>query len=62
MIPVGGDWLLKTLEVDLVMTDNQPSHEFVTPEHIGALALFLFRAGRANLRRGAVGHRGWTAQ
>ncbi|MEZ1645655.1 SDR family oxidoreductase, partial [Enterobacter hormaechei] len=43
--------------------EKQPSGEFVTPEQLGELALFLCSEGAVNVR-GAAGHidGGWVAQ
>ena len=49
-------------KLDLV-SEKQPSHEFVTPEQIGALAVFLCSAAAAQIRGAALSiDGGWTAQ
>ena len=46
-----------------LLSEKQPSHEFATPEQIGALAVFLCSAGAAQMRGAAVTvDGGWTAQ
>jgi len=49
-------------KLDLV-SEKQPSHEFVTPEQIGALAVFLCSEAAAQIRGAALSiDGGWTAQ
>jgi 3-hydroxybutyrate dehydrogenase len=49
-------------KLDLV-SEKQPSHEFVTPEQIGALAVFLCSDAAAQIRGAALSiDGGWTAQ
>jgi len=46
-----------------LLAEKQPSHEFATPEQIGALAAFLCSAGAAQIRGAALPvDGGWTAQ
>jgi 3-hydroxybutyrate dehydrogenase len=46
-----------------LLSEKQPSHEFVTPEQIGALAVFLCSDGAAQIRGAALSiDGGWTAQ
>jgi 3-hydroxybutyrate dehydrogenase len=46
-----------------LLSEKQPSHEFVTPEQIGALAVFLCSEGAAQIRGAALSiDGGWTAQ
>jgi 3-hydroxybutyrate dehydrogenase len=49
-------------KVDL-LSEKQPSHEFATPQQVGALAVFLCSEAAAQIR-GAVlpVDGGWTAQ
>jgi 3-hydroxybutyrate dehydrogenase len=49
-------------KLDLV-SEKQPSHEFVTPEQIGALAVFLCSEAAAQIRGASLSiDGGWTAQ
>jgi len=49
-------------KLDLV-SEKQPSHEFVTPEQIGALAVFLCSEAAAQIRGTSLSiDGGWTAQ
>ena len=49
-------------KLDLV-SEKQPSHEFVTPAQIGALAVFLCSEAAAQIRGAALSvDGGWTAQ
>jgi 3-hydroxybutyrate dehydrogenase len=49
-------------KVDL-LSEKQPSHEFVTPEQLGALAVFLCSEAASQVRGQAIGmDGGWTAQ
>ncbi len=46
-----------------LLSEKQPSHEFVTPEQIGALAVFLCSESAAQIRGAALSiDGGWTAQ
>jgi 3-hydroxybutyrate dehydrogenase len=46
-----------------LVSEKQPSHEFVTPEQIGALAVFLCSDAAAQIRGAALSiDGGWTAQ
>ena len=46
-----------------LVSEKQPSHEFVTPEQIGALAVFLCSEAAAQIRGAALSiDGGWTAQ
>ncbi len=46
-----------------LLSEKQPSQEFVTPEQLGALALFLCSEGAAQMRGAALSvDGGWTAQ
>ncbi len=46
-----------------LLSEKQPSHEFVTPAQIGALAVFLCSEAAAQLRGAALSvDGGWTAQ
>jgi len=46
-----------------LLAEKQPSHEFVTPEQIGGLAVFLCSDAAAQIRGQALGiDGGWTAQ
>jgi 3-hydroxybutyrate dehydrogenase len=46
-----------------LLSEKQPSHEFATPEQIGALAAFLCSADAAQMRGAALTvDGGWTAQ
>jgi len=46
-----------------LLSEKQPSHEFVTPEQIGALAVFLCSDAAAQIRGAALSvDGGWTAQ
>ncbi len=46
-----------------LLGEKQPSHEFATPEQIGALAVFLCSEGAAQIRGAALPVDGaWTAQ
>jgi 3-hydroxybutyrate dehydrogenase len=46
-----------------LLVEKQPSHEFVTPEQLGACAVFLCSDGAAQLRGQALAiDGGWTAQ
>jgi 3-hydroxybutyrate dehydrogenase len=46
-----------------LLSEKQPSHEFATPEQIGALAAFLCSADAAQIRGAALTvDGGWTAQ
>jgi 3-hydroxybutyrate dehydrogenase len=46
-----------------LLAEKQPSLEFVTPEQIGALAVFLCSEGAAQIRGAAISiDGGWTAQ
>ncbi|MFL4367139.1 3-hydroxybutyrate dehydrogenase [Enterobacter asburiae] len=48
---------------DLLLAEKQPSGEFVTPEQLGELALFLCSDGAANVRGAAWNmDGGWVAQ
>ncbi|WP_320710827.1 3-hydroxybutyrate dehydrogenase [Enterobacter asburiae] len=48
---------------DLLLTEKQPSGEFVTPEQLGELALFLCSEGAVNVRGAAWNmDGGWVAQ
>ena len=53
---------VETAKLGLV-SEKQPSHEFVTPEQIGALAVFLCSDAAAQIRGAAYSiDGGWTAQ
>ena len=46
-----------------LLSEKQPSHEFASPEEIGALAVFLCSEGAAQIRGAALPvDGGWTAQ
>ncbi len=46
-----------------LLAEKQPSHEFATPEQIGALAVFLCSEQAAQIRGAALSvDGGWTAQ
>jgi 3-hydroxybutyrate dehydrogenase len=46
-----------------LLAEKQPSHEFATPQHIGALAVFLCSDDAAQIRGAALPvDGGWTAQ
>jgi 3-hydroxybutyrate dehydrogenase len=46
-----------------LLSEKQPSHEFVTPEQLGALAVYLCSEGAAQIRGAALSvDGGWTAQ
>ena len=46
-----------------LLSEKQPSHEFVTPEHIGGLAVFLCSDAAAQIRGVPLSiDGGWTAQ
>jgi 3-hydroxybutyrate dehydrogenase len=46
-----------------LLGDKQPSLEFVTPEQIGALSVFLCSEAAAQIRGAAIAiDGGWTAQ
>src|SRR6516162_10075022 len=46
-----------------LLAEKQPSHEFVTPEQLGACTIFLCSEGAAQLRGQALAmDGGWTAQ
>jgi 3-hydroxybutyrate dehydrogenase len=46
-----------------LLAEKQPSHEFVTPEQLGDLAVFLCSPGADQIRGQALGvDGGWTAQ
>jgi 3-hydroxybutyrate dehydrogenase len=46
-----------------LLSEKQPSHEFATPEHIGALTVFLCSEAAAQIRGAALPvDGGWTAQ
>lgn len=46
-----------------LLSEKQPSHEFVTPDQLGALAVFLCSEGAAQMRGQALAmDGGWTAQ
>jgi 3-hydroxybutyrate dehydrogenase len=46
-----------------LLSEKQPSHEFATPEQIGALAVFLCSADAAQIRGATLTvDGGWTAQ
>ena len=51
-----------TAKADL-LSEKQPSHEFATPEQIGAVAVFLCSEAAAQIRGAALPvDGGWTAQ
>jgi 3-hydroxybutyrate dehydrogenase len=53
---------LDKAKLDL-LSEKQPSHEFVTPEQLAALALFLCSENAAQIRGAALSvDGGWTAQ
>jgi 3-hydroxybutyrate dehydrogenase len=53
---------VETAKIDL-LAEKQPSHEFATPEQIGALAVFLCSDAAAQIRGAALPvDGGWTAQ
>jgi 3-hydroxybutyrate dehydrogenase len=46
-----------------LLSEKQPSHEFATPEQIGALTVFLCSEAAAQIRGAALPvDGGWTAQ
>jgi 3-hydroxybutyrate dehydrogenase len=46
-----------------LLSEKQPSHEFATPEQIGAVAVFLCSEAAAQIRGAALPvDGGWTAQ
>ena len=46
-----------------LLAEKQPSHEFATPEQIGALTVFLCSEAAAQIRGAAISiDGGWTAQ
>jgi 3-hydroxybutyrate dehydrogenase len=46
-----------------LLSEKQPSHEFVTPEQLGALTVFLCSDAASQVRGQAIGmDGGWTAQ
>ena len=53
---------VESAKIDL-LAEKQPSHEFATPEQIGALAVFLCSDAAAQIRGAALPvDGGWTAQ
>ena len=46
-----------------LLADKQPSHEFVTPEELGAMAVFLCSDAAANINGANMSmDGGWTAE
>ena len=46
-----------------LLSEKQPTHEFVTPDQLGALAVFLCSEAASQIRGQAIGmDGGWTAQ
>ena len=46
-----------------LLSEKEPSHQFTTPEQLGAMAVFFCSDAAANVRGQAWAHDGgWTAQ